>query len=84
MTNEEAIRNLQDIKNLYTWSSGADDALDMAIKSLKEQAEIIHCKDCANCNIDVIFGDCWCDGRKVSASHYCGYAERKDDETNNI
>ena len=40
MTKEQAIQNLRDIKNLYTWSTGADDALDMAIKALREQQDI--------------------------------------------
>lgn len=44
------------------------------------QPEIIHCRDCARCSIDVMYGDLWCDGRKVSAGHYCGYAERRTDE----
>ena len=34
MTTEQAIRNLQDIKSMYTWSSGADEALDLAIEAL--------------------------------------------------
>ena len=44
------------------------------------QSEIIHCKDCKNADHDAIFDDLWCDGREVSADHYCGLAERKDDE----
>lgn len=38
MTEAEAIKNLEDIKRMYTWSTGADDALDMAIEALKNQA----------------------------------------------
>ena len=37
MTETEAIKNLEDIKRMYTWSTGADDALDMAIEALKKQ-----------------------------------------------
>ena len=37
MTENEAIKNIEDIKRLYTWSTGADDALDMAIEALKNQ-----------------------------------------------
>lgn len=38
MTNEQAIENIQTIKELYTWSSGADEALEMAIQALQEQS----------------------------------------------
>lgn len=36
LTITEAIQNLEDIKKLYTWSTGADAAIDMAIEALKE------------------------------------------------
>ena len=39
MTENEAIKNIEDIKRLYTWSTGADDALDMAIEALKNQRD---------------------------------------------
>ena len=42
--------------------------------------EIIHCGECARCQIDEVFHDYWCDGRKVWKDHYCGYAERRTDE----
>lgn len=37
LTIKEAIQNLEDIKKLYTWSTGADAAIDMAIEALKEK-----------------------------------------------
>ena len=44
------------------------------------QPEIIRCRDCQKCQIDSIYHDYWCDGRKVWRDHYCGYAERRTDE----
>ena len=41
------------------------------------QPDIIHCRECKNCQIDSVFHDYWCDGRKVWKDHYCGYAERR-------
>lgn len=35
MDKQQAIENLEEIKRMYTWSSGADEALDMAIKALR-------------------------------------------------
>ena len=47
MTNEETIENLMTIKNIYTWSSGADEALDIAIQILKATQSVSEkCKDC--------------------------------------
>lgn len=45
LTIKEAIQNLEDIKNKYTWSSGADAAIDMAIEALRE-------KEVRDANID--------------------------------
>ena len=41
------------------------------------QPDIIHCRECKNCQIDSVFHDYWCDDRKVWKDHYCGYAERR-------
>ena len=38
ITIEQAIQNIMDIKSMYTWSTGADEALDMAIQALREKA----------------------------------------------
>lgn len=50
-----------------------------AVKEVKENNSIIHCRDCKNLEIDSIFHDCWCNGHKVWFDHYCGYAERRVD-----
>ena len=42
------------------------------------QPEIIHCRDCKKCQIDSVFQDYWCDGRKVREDFYCGDAVRKE------
>jgi hypothetical protein len=34
MTREQVVQNLTDIKNKYTWSSGADEALDEAMQAV--------------------------------------------------
>lgn len=34
MTREQVVQNLTDIKNKYTWSSGADEALDVAMQAV--------------------------------------------------
>lgn len=38
ITIEQAIQNIMDIKDRYTWSTGADEALDMAVYALREKA----------------------------------------------
>ena len=40
ITIEQAIQNIIDIKNMYTWSTGADEALDMAVYALREKARL--------------------------------------------
>lgn len=50
-------------------------AMNMAIEAL-QQSEIIRCKDCKRCQIEILCNDYWCDGKKVWEDHYCGYAER--------
>lgn len=81
MTNEQAITKLQQYldSNLIedlTGNEGVDEAIRMGVDALK-QPEIIYCKDCKHLEVDSIFHDCWCMGRKVWATHYCGYAERR-------
>lgn len=43
------------------------------------QPEIITCGECARCQLDAVFHDYWCDGKKVWKNHFCGYAERRED-----
>lgn len=48
------------------------------------QPEIIRCKDCRYSEYDALYDDRYChyDGKAdiVPDEHYCGYAERKEDE----
>lgn len=52
-------------------------ATSTSIKCLKP---LILCEDCAKCQIDDVYHDYWCDGKKVWKDHFCGYAERRIDE----
>lgn len=45
-----------------------------------EEPEIILCRECKFVEHDKLFHDFWCRGREVEPDHYCGYAERRDDE----
>ena len=38
ITTEQAIQNITDIKDMYAWSIGAVEALDMAVYALREKA----------------------------------------------
>ena len=42
---------------------------------------VVRCKDCKECEIDEVFHDYWCNGRKVWKDHYCACGERRTDET---
>ena len=44
------------------------------------QPEIIRCRECKHMQKDEIFHQCWCNGNEVKEDHFCGYAERKEDE----
>ena len=46
------------------------------------QPEIIHCGECTKMEVDSVFHDCWCSetGKKVWVSHYCGYADRREEK----
>lgn len=41
---------------------------------------IIRCRDCKHVEHDELFHELWCMGREVKPDHYCGYAERRDNE----
>lgn len=41
---------------------------------------VVRCKDCKECEIDEVFHDYWCNGRKVWKDHYCACGERRTDE----
>lgn len=73
------------IDEIARWIGYLDDdmvgRIQFGLKHLPSaQPEIIHCGDCKKCQIDSVFHDYWCDGRKVWKDHYCGYAERRTDE----
>ncbi len=71
---------------------GADKAVYEAINATCERhvrmleemqgLEIIRCEECANCQIDTVYHDYWCNGKKVWKDHYCGYAGRREDGFN--
>ena len=52
MNIEQAVQNLEDIKSKYTWSIGADGALDMAISALRAQNLQQTCNQLATNTID--------------------------------
>ena len=58
---------------------GLTNALHIMQDLPSAQPEIIHCRDCAKSESDSLFQDIWCDGKKVTAEHYCGYAERREE-----
>lgn len=45
-----------------------------------DAVEVVRCKDCKECEIDEVFHDYWCNGRKVWKDHYCACGERRTDE----
>ena len=65
-----------DLGKAAQWSDDVD-----AIKALPSaQPEIIRCRECKHMQKDEIFHQCWCNGNEVKEDHFCGYAERKEDE----
>lgn len=84
MMNEEAIGFLE---GLYHFADDVEcDALEMAIKALEKQAEIVHCKDCKHWVSD--FAGCTESVKRcefanwmVGENGFCIYGERwKNDE----
>lgn len=41
---------------------------------------VIRCADCVHCQYDAIYGDRWCDGRKVWRDHFCSSGKRKESD----
>ena len=79
ITTDQAIENLKEIKSKYTWSTGADDALDMgiiAIRALKAEHKQGHWKqispariyECSECG-GVVMTD---DIDVYNFCHHCG------------
>lgn len=40
--------------------------------------DIVRCGECAHCQYDAVYGDRWCDGRRVKPDGYCSYGKRKE------
>ena len=82
MNREEAVNTLGNFKR-YISGGGvtdlkANEALDMAIEALK--ADIVRCGECKHLMPD---GRCWefaDDAIRPSASDFCSYGERREDE----
>lgn len=47
-----------------------------------EFVKVVRCGECVHCNYDTLYGDRWCDGRRVKPDHFCGYGKRKEGESN--
>ena len=39
--------------------------------------DVVRCGECEWCQYDEIYGQRWCDGRRVKPDHYCGYGKRR-------
>lgn len=73
MTTKQAIENLQTIKEKYVWSSGADEALDMAMDALRAESKLQQVADTISRQqaIDTLCTEC--QGRCIPCEHYpCG------------
>lgn len=59
-----------------------DNWVEIVISKLKEDdlVEVIRCRHCKKCQYDEMTGNFWCGDKVVSLDHYCGYAEREDNE----
>ena len=40
---------------------------------------LIRCRDCKYLQVDEVFHQYWCNGKRVEPNHYCGYAKRRGD-----
>ena len=76
ITIEQAIQNIMDIKSMYTWSTGADEALDMAISALEKQVPLKHLPYEMGADGTVLYpcGNC---GEDVKGSDYCPWCGQK-------
>lgn len=45
-----------------------------------KQPEVIRCRECKHVQHDEMFYQYWCNGNRVNPDHFCGYAERREDE----
>lgn len=76
MTTEQAIENIETIKGMYLWSTGADEALDMAKKALERQIP----KKTLEKGVRIICPNClkWC--YIINFCPWCGQAVYRGDE----
>lgn len=68
------------VRDVFSFYIGAlHDAAD-GIKQLPsvDAVEVVRCKDCANCEYDLIFNQYWCGGSEVISDGFCNYGERED------
>ena len=84
MTKEMAIKILRG--DVFGTNEQTHEAVFMAIKALKEQAqidavEVVRCKDCKKCFYDDLLDIYWCGEKDMSADDYCSWGVRKEDET---
>lgn len=39
---------------------------------------VVLCGECVHCNYDTLYGERWCDGRRVKPDHFCSRGKRKE------
>lgn len=54
-------------------------AYDVVAAPTVDAVPVVRCVDCVHCQYDAIYGDRWCDGRRVKPDGYCSYGKRKSD-----
>lgn len=45
-----------------------------------EFVKVVRCADCVHCQHDDMYGELWCDGRKVWRDHFCSCGKRKESD----
>lgn len=78
---EKCNEDLDAVKDLPQRQDGILDAI-MNIHECPtiDAVPVVRCRDCKECEIDDIFHDYWCNGRKVWKDHYCSFGKRRTDE----
>ena len=85
MTNEEAIFDLEQFALAPIGDGDLHrESVELALSALREQAEIVRCKDCiyqkdakVNCKGFII---CPASNMEITDDDYCSYGERKESE----
>lgn len=70
---EAEIQKMQDL-----YQAEIDKAFELGQEDAR--SKIIHCRECIHAQKDELFGGLWCKGKVVTNNHYCGYAERKENQ----